>query len=623
MPARPNKAPSLLPLERGGTGGRQAQISAFNESGALAPVTARFGAPEQIPGTGCRMFVWQRPDGDGVIAARLSGQDVKKGETGNGQVGALYDALVEAEAQQPRTIILTTDNSGYRDYSERPDLLLIEDLISEGWVRWVAWRNIDRIGREMLPIYTHLDVLKKAGVDLYLLREGGRKDLSRSDPSIHLAAIVANMEGENTHRRTHDALDRRWLEEGRGWPGFKPYATQRDDDTGFLVEDGQQLSHVRWLFERYAAAGEAMSLSRLARELWDERRVRMSSTTVNRLLRDPLYATGEWCVVYQGRIYAGRPIAWSQPVSMGLFGRVQQLLRLRAGRLSKTPEGEFALNGLLCHAPCMNERNAKGKLYRLRASRRSGREARYFHSPGAPDSDRCRGYSISRAVIEPVVMRELRRLAEDPELQKAWMQAAQLQRGRPATPVTPADVHSLERELADAERARDQLEEDTAQRLLRGQTAMDRYDRLAGRLEDQMVGLQSRLREARRDLEIAEAAAQQLPAVRDRRALLTLVQETLTDQVPDDASRREARAALVKSLLSAIVVHDTPEGLRLELQGWLVPRGAQLVDMPEVLDVAEGALRAAGQAIPEETAARGSVGAGVGNANQNNPNQSD
>ena len=63
----------------------------------MAPVTARFGPPEPVAGAGCRMFVWERLDGDGVIAARLSGRDVKKGETANGQVGALFDALTEDE----------------------------------------------------------------------------------------------------------------------------------------------------------------------------------------------------------------------------------------------------------------------------------------------------------------------------------------------------------------------------------------------------------------------------------------------------------------------------------------------------------------------------------------------
>ncbi len=57
----------------------------------------------------------------------------------------------------------------------------------------------------------------------------------------------------------------------------------------------------------------------------------------------------------------------------------------------------------------------------------------------------------------------------------------------------------------------------------------------------------------------------------DRASYLDLLESLLSEDVPDDADRRVARAALVQALVSQVVLEDIDGGYRLHVYGWLTP----------------------------------------------------
>lgn len=71
---------------RPGTGGRRKRVDVGFEIEATRELRERYGDPEEIAHRGSLLLIWQMdPDGDGILAARLSGQDVQKGETAMGR----------------------------------------------------------------------------------------------------------------------------------------------------------------------------------------------------------------------------------------------------------------------------------------------------------------------------------------------------------------------------------------------------------------------------------------------------------------------------------------------------------------------------------------------------------
>ena len=115
------------------------------------------------------MLVWILDEelGDGIIDARLSGRDIQNGETAMGQV---HPALEGAHARGlvPRMIIVTNDNSGGLAYEDRCDFELIEQEIYAGRCRWVWFRDVKRLIRNVTPFYRFRDLLISTGTDLWL-----------------------------------------------------------------------------------------------------------------------------------------------------------------------------------------------------------------------------------------------------------------------------------------------------------------------------------------------------------------------------------------------------------------------------------------------------------------------
>jgi hypothetical protein len=522
----------------------------------------------------------------------MSGRDAQMGDTEATQLNSLLEEMV-ISGILPRVVIFTLDNSGYNDEEDRPDLILCHQLMTEDWCEVVGRRGMDRVGREYLPVDRHLHLLQKHGVDLYLLSFRRIVNWREDDITIRAQMMAAKQEGENFRYRSQDALVRRWLEIGRGWPGVIRYGTVRDTNKNgqFLVpaKDGKQMQIVHYLYERYAAAEGTVSRRQLEREVLQKFKAKLSHPTINRLLRDPIYVTGEWWVSFCGVLYRGKDIEWENPVPLERYQRVQELMALRGGARNPDSEGAFALNGLLRHATCQHMRDKRDKLYRFRGSVSNRGKPTYYHSPG-PATDHCRGFSLPAQVIEPAVMRALRQLATDGQLQEAWRRRAQQPERPPQAALNEQQLEDLRQQRQRLIAQRDSIEAREMERCLQTGEDVDlgQLRRVTQLMEDRVAEIEARLTQADQP---APTRTRVEPEQLDNAALVARINEVLTDEAPEDSDARRDRAILVKSLLNAVVVERTDDGLTVELHGWLEGPDQQLA----VLEVGRQALAHAGE----------------------------
>src|SRR6201999_3214831 len=109
------------------------------------------GQPRHLSSAGSHLLIWtDHPDGDGIVFARLSGREVQHGETAMGQIHPARE-LCRLLGLRARLLVVSVNNTGARDFDERPDFALATEAIDAGWCRWTMWRDIARLAREPLP----------------------------------------------------------------------------------------------------------------------------------------------------------------------------------------------------------------------------------------------------------------------------------------------------------------------------------------------------------------------------------------------------------------------------------------------------------------------------------------
>ena len=208
---------------RPGAGGRLPRSSPFTGTSATADLIRELGQPQLEVHGSTQLLLWPvDPTGDGIILGRLSGREVEGGETAMGQIHPLR-AMSERLELRPRLIVMSVHNSGMRPYADRPDFALVEQAISLGWCRWVAWRGPDRIARDVLPAETFYDRLRRDGVGLYLHGLGRLVDWQRDRVYLRALRLVSAEEAASIKDRTHAAIRSRYIAEGRGWPSSKRF----------------------------------------------------------------------------------------------------------------------------------------------------------------------------------------------------------------------------------------------------------------------------------------------------------------------------------------------------------------------------------------------------------------
>lgn len=419
-------------IGRPGTGGRQPLASPHTATSATHELYEQFGAPLVATSMGVTMLSWiEDPDGSGIILARLSGRDLHRGETAMLQIHPGRKLMAELELRA-RLLIVTTDNTGAREYARRPDFAAIEQARAQDWLRWVCWRDQERIAREPVPFEQFMRRARDMQVDVYLQSLGRRVDWATDRLMLRTLGVVSAEEREKIFERTHRALRERWLKEGRGWPSARKFGFRRNPVTKFLEVDPEQWEFVKRIHLRYAELeqrAEGRGVAALAAEM-TSLGCELSPSQVRRILRDRMYVDGSWSVSH-GR-YPGRPVQLDEPIPESVYERNRELLGLRRGRSSRTSLGEFALSGVpIAHSGCEHLRDNADRRPMLRGRRHANRTGlAYRHAPWVPEA--CRGFSIDRDDLDGAVTRALLDLSDHPALAAAWQRAC-----RPAMAAVP------------------------------------------------------------------------------------------------------------------------------------------------------------------------------------------
>lgn len=550
---------------RPGSGGRQAPVRAYSATTATAKLYEQYGEPMISKHGDATLMVWLvDSEGDGIVASRLSTRDVQQGETAMGQV---HPALEGAKNHvlRPRLIIVTTENSGGLPYDERCDFELIEREIYAGRCRWVWYRDVKRLIRNVSPFYRFRDTLLETNTDLWLTEyahRGGPVDWDSDDIQLGIEAILAERDRKGIYAQTHGPLMSRWVGEGRGWPGAKRFGFRRNKLTSYLEVDPEQWPLVRMMFETYVMIENGQGAGvRGVRAALAAAGCSLSESAIKKILADPIYCTGEHSIRRAGQLYECRPVMLEDPISADLYAKVQELRQLRRGKETRNPAGFFCLNGLVEHScGC-----------RLRAKRRGAcLNYTHFPPPGEKVPDECHGWSIDARELEAAVIRELRRLAKCQKLQEEWAALARPQFAEPTPILDASGREALQAEIEKLTVTRDQLQGDFIDRIGKGQAPDDvlgAYHKLTGGLEEQLSALKERLARAELLDEMREVTR---PAEDD--PLLDVFLRVLTEETPEDPQHIRRRGAIVKSCLSKVVVYEGENGRpEIVLYGPLVP----------------------------------------------------
>jgi hypothetical protein len=533
-----------------------------------------------------RLIIWEIDlDGEAAVFCRMSGREANQGDTANGQAAPNL-RLAREEGIGVRYLVLTLNNSGDRKGVDRIDLRLCEQWIGEGWLTKVFWRGPDRMFRRRSTAENHLELLEEEGVELWLAELGRPIDWGSDADDVYLAStgITSKIERRNIYRRTHARIVSRFLAEGRGWPNATFYGTRRDKNM-FLEVAPRQWKVVHLIFRRFVelAAEGSGGLRQLRKELaalGEE----LSENHLRSILTNPIYVDGHWTTVYQEVRYRNRRLRKlgkgdkRQPIPADLFQQANELLAVRSGPNSQTPEGTWLLNCVpFVHAACHGQTKQMGRNQmpaRLRARNYPPERnvlPRYTHRPWVPAG--CQRYSLDPYEVESAVIGKLLELADEPELPAEWV-AAQ----RPDVDALPAreaknDAKVLREKLAKLNARLKTQEDKWAQAVAAGQDVDEgAFERMTKALDREIERLSAQLNAAAVP---ARPAAEPCPPA-DLEALRRRLHEVLTLGVPDDEVARVRRAALFVSAVSMVMAHDQPDGsVVLEIFGPFAPKGTK------------------------------------------------
>ena len=551
---------------RPGTGGRRKPIDLGFEIEATRELRERYGDPEEIPSNGSLLLIWEMdPAGDGIIAARLSSDDVQKGETAMGQIHNGI-ALCAGRDLKPATAVVAMRTSGGLDYDRRIDFTFIRDRVAARGLRWICYRGPDRVARDQHSAYTFYRFLEDTRTELYFCSLGRRVDWdSESDRLlIGTLGVIGEFERATIKARTHNALKSRYLETGRGYPGFKPIGFRRNAQM-FLEQDLEQWPYVlevNAMYSRLRSDG-GTSVRELADFLTEKLGFTISRDRVRTMLKNPMYVTGMAHVTYEGTAYPIRPIELVNPVPVEVFELNQSLMSAVKGRQRIHPLGHFLLNTIdFRHEACQHVIDDKQRPVRLRSEGGS-----YRHNRRCPHPE-CRRFTVPHAEADAAVIAELLRLCEDPELQRHYQQRARTEtEDTPAGILSPSQQRSYQARTTDLARQRQQI---TREWLHEGANSQDLNPRYLQEALEQIDGEIARLQ---RQLDLSDALqnAQRHPRPTDRAQLLERAREILTPEPPDDPQLCQRRLAFVQQAISKVVARQTKAGVELQLYGPLIP----------------------------------------------------
>jgi DNA invertase Pin-like site-specific DNA recombinase len=484
-----------------------------------------------------------------------------KGETAMGQVHGLRELAARLDLRV-RYIVVALRTSGVPDMDDRPDFGFLRDRIARGGIAWVGFRHPDRVARHTYPAEAFYRYLEQAGIELYLTSFGRKVDWVADRLTLLMHSVVAEQDRNHTVHRLTDGRIRLWLEEGRGDPASRPFGFRRDDQK-FLEVDPETWPIVEAIHHGYAPSTQAGrgGLRRLVDHALEMGSNLKSPERIRKILRDPIYVTGEWGASFKGTWYRGRTVELFRPIPRDVFERNQDILAAHHGPNTRHPVGTFLLNRIsLVHAPCETA-TVNGRPVLLRGRMHHDHSA-YYHEPRCPDG--CRGWSVPSADLERAVVEQLLNLARSPHLQKEWAERARPIAGAAAEDPAP-QLGALRSRIDQLGRQRAEVKRRWIDDLASGNIRLDFLAEALEAIDDERSSLTKRVAFLERLL----AETRKRPTPQD--GLLEAMTELFRPDAERDPDLLRRRAAFVSAVVSRVVVHDREDGFAVELEGPLVP----------------------------------------------------
>ena len=570
-----------------------------------------------VPGPGTMLGLLElNPEGNAVAMCRLSGED--KDDTLTDQIDKAL-ALEAGNSDQLviRYVLLALDMSGTREVRppralpappgllERDDIILLDKWLSEGWVLHVIWRDGRRIARDILPAEQILASLRRNRATLWLSSFGRAIDWRSDKLGIRALNLVSAEDRDNINWSLQDGRLRKGPLAGKGWRNAPPrFGFLKEARTFERRPDTEQWPWILRAFE-LADVGDfehngGLSTRKLAAALaaegcpFDHERIRQ-------ILKDPIYATGEWTTNVRGLAVAQEPIPLDDPVPLDRFLRVQQKLALRQGSTKNTPLGEFLFNYVkTTHKQCAGSvhRGMEVGIHGWVNPHRD--DLRYLtHAPAVPEC--CKGmgrrgknggWRWERADIQDPVVEKLRELVTHPAVLAEAASAARHQIAQSSARLSADQRTQLERELEEVAMLEDAAADQWLEKSLRESTKGDdqdarrrrvsQYEKVADSLARKRAGLERRLAADNAARAVDAPVARDIENEEDlKRAFL----EIMTVDTPADPQMLQLRARLFQAIVSSIEVDDdggpdTP--ITVTIEGHLVPDGVHATASPLV-----------------------------------------
>ncbi|HVV49664.1 MAG TPA: hypothetical protein VHO06_08395, partial [Polyangia bacterium] len=372
---------------------------------------------------------------------------------------------------------------------------------------------------------------------------------------------------------------------GNGHLNVAPYGFVRDPKTYRLTEDPEAWRGILRAFELadigLGAGGVGLSASKIAEQLAAER-FEFDHDRVRTILKDPIYATGEWTVKIGEIDVPQTPVELVNPVPLDRFQRVQDWMALRSGGDENTPLGDYLFNCVeTVHKRCMDltggvqNRPIRVRGYNLKHLKRQ----KMRHYPVTPEC--CKGegrgkagaWEWDRELLERPVVEELRKLATHPEILRQAQLAEQHDIARTSARLTRDQREDLQRQLDALVQEREAAADRWVSSIMPGKTPdYSDYERIDKSFTKQIDALQRRLDNDRAMAE-AERETPDLQASHEDRLAAFL--EILTVDRPEDARMKALRARLFSLIVSRLIIDDEGEGpITITVEGVLVPPGS-------------------------------------------------
>jgi DNA invertase Pin-like site-specific DNA recombinase len=522
------------------------------------------------------------PAGTAVIVCRLSSEE--KNDRLVDQLRPCL-ALAKQHGLVVRLVLFAVMMSGTRevrperagsppeDVLERDDMLKLDEYIEAGWVEHVIARGGDRIARDILPGETLLVRWAKHNIGLWLSDFGRRMNYA-TDPGDRMLVrtmmmISAEERAAIVRRMQTGALNKGPLA-GNGHLGPTRFGFVRDKATRRLHPDPEQWPWILRTFELADAGtcldGQAQALStrKLAAQLQEEG-CTFDHDRVRTILKDEIYATGEYITTVRGIKIPQTPVELPEPVPVDRFARVQEQLALRQGRSERTPLGEFLFNYVkTLHSRCADVEIKPGRPSLIKGyvlNRQKSPARLYRHAYSVPDCCRSGGrgrvgsFTWERDELERPVVEAVRELATHPELLRQLQVAARHTVADTSARLTKAQRTKIEHEIIELKQLQEQAVDDWIDRTSGGTIDLSSYQALMSRFESKIQTLGRRLEMDER----ARQAQGDMPTPLQEDRVNTFL-EILTVETPTDPRMRQLRARLFQRIVSAIEIDDSGEG---------------------------------------------------------------